>query len=278
MNPLMLPDYFDGTKPTQFNIYQSIKNIKVELNDLFNEVDFSYNTEISPVELETFQTILKARSGDSFLHNYYNYINHGKKNYVFSNPLIDTLRTVPIDISYNHLPEEIYGYIDRPKINIGEFPILGVFFSIKSRFNKKLLFVSFFVQDILDQSGNFDPGHFFCQWEEGDKLSDFDSAGNNEVSRTIINMIVYLSSNHPDFTFEKNEVPTKSGKKKYFKEHFTPKDWIFVGKNFHTKHLKRGPLKCGEFEVRGHYRWQACGPRRSQHELIWINPFTKRGE
>jgi hypothetical protein len=27
--------------------------------------------------------------------------------------------------------------------------------------------------------------------------------------------------------------------------------------------------------VRGHYRWQACGPKHSQRKLIWIAPHLR---
>lgn len=34
-------------------------------------------------------------------------------------------------------------------------------------------------------------------------------------------------------------------------------------------------LSGGAFAVRGHYRWQACGPKHSERRLIWIAPFRK---
>jgi hypothetical protein len=34
-------------------------------------------------------------------------------------------------------------------------------------------------------------------------------------------------------------------------------------------------VSCGVFAVRGHYRWQACGPKHSERRLIWIAPFNK---
>jgi len=33
-----------------------------------------------------------------------------------------------------------------------------------------------------------------------------------------------------------------------------------------------------QFVVRGHRRWQACGPKHSERKLIWINPFWKGPE
>lgn len=33
-----------------------------------------------------------------------------------------------------------------------------------------------------------------------------------------------------------------------------------------------------QFVVRGHRRWQACGPHHSQHKLIWVNPYWKGPE
>lgn len=30
-----------------------------------------------------------------------------------------------------------------------------------------------------------------------------------------------------------------------------------------------------EFEVRGHWRWQACGEKHSKRKLLWINPHVK---
>lgn len=37
-------------------------------------------------------------------------------------------------------------------------------------------------------------------------------------------------------------------------------------------------LSGGVFLVRGHYRWQACGPKHSERRLIWVAPFRKGGQ
>lgn len=41
---------------------------------------------------------------------------------------------------------------------------------------------------------------------------------------------------------------------------------------------RKGGKLTVQFVVRGHRRWQACGPKHSERKLIWINPFWKGPE
>jgi len=83
--------------------------------------------------------------------------------------------------------------------------------------------------------------------------------------------LIYIHSAEPNITRVKGAISNKKNiaKIRKFYKHNCPFDISTLGYSFHE--INGGE----EFMVRGHYRWQPCGVKLSQINLIWIDSYPK---
>lgn len=284
----MLPDLLDGTargaEAESFKTLSLLFKKVIPLADSFenesiqiepkNDDDADWiNALVSYVE--------KFQSTVQLFRAYGFYLQEKGRNYIFSKALVEEMRKVSLDISSSFLPSRFSGYLELPEKDLTE------------NCNNKRVFVQIYQDQKLVKYTNIiyvtDTGKatvLSIELLPNEKVTEAierlkSLIGNNDREemtlryKFLLNCILFITAQGADFTFKKNEFPKKASKLRYAKEHFTPKNWILVGKDFHSKHLPRGPLNCGMFSVTGHYRWQPCGPKMSQHKLIWIDSFVK---
>lgn len=121
----------------------------------------------------------------------------------------------------------------------------------------------------------------FYEAEQGDWIGETEGGKGAEIMKGvwdtnfIASCLLYIKSGDPDIRHMKGENPQKyklNAKDSFFekrKKQEGVKDAIFndyeiVGWNYKKK-----------YNVAGHWRYQACGPKWSQHKLIFIESFEK---
>ena len=105
--------------------------------------------------------------------------------------------------------------------------------------------------------------------------------------RTIVNCILYINSSKANVIKVPSERPARPPKTPTQEEkadRLTKYAYYSVGPDVTFYHdpvsLKYATSRDGQkhsyrYLVRGHYRNQPCGPARSQHEVIWIEPHWR---
>lgn len=269
----MIPDYLDGSRKTTHDAYihmgimSSCQEYKE--NKLYSNWDLLPDTH---KRYKDFYIKFLGEHRNASMMSILALYKNNPINYVLSNPLTECFKKTKANLTKYSLPEKFNAYIEFDNVrDFAGFDIAGCFVNIVN----DLIFVAYFSHK---QNGKKIPAvrynvHAVCTTD----CVDLDDACKEdlEFSRVIINTILYINSKGASLVNEQNQFSTKRSKRDFEQKQFTPKNWIHVGKDFFTKHLPRGPLTCGAFNVRGHWRWQPCGPGRANHELIYIDPFIK---
>lgn len=95
----------------------------------------------------------------------------------------------------------------------------------------------------------------------------------NELNNFIKNLILYIEHNK-DISEIVNVFDKKESKRSVQEKIYTKNPYIYVGRNFKniTRKIRE---ETGEFEVKGHWRWQAYGVNHSLRRLQFISPYLK---
>ena len=303
MKPFILPDYLDGTKEANSRSLDDLafmtKNLSkacslTEYNQLIIDLNKIENEEDREEVAKYYNRPERTGLYSQLMINYLLY-KANPKNYIISKPLTECLKKTKIKLDRSHLPETFSAYMEIPGIkdSIG-YPIEGCFCSLfQNKEGVTLMniifisnlganrFVSYICMEIklettleeeierVEKLGREKGNHVKFTTDNGEVFSQ------KELVVLVTNIILFITSDNADLVFEKNEFDKKPSKRITQLKQFTQKNWITVGKNFHTKNLPRGPLQCDAFEVSGHYRWQACGVGMKDHKFIYIEPYMK---
>lgn len=97
----------------------------------------------------------------------------------------------------------------------------------------------------------------------------------SNIFRISINSILYVMSGNPDLRMIrpplKSKYKTTKGMKKFIKEYPLDIPMVYVGYNY----KKHNFYSVDGTTVKGHFRWQPYGNKRSLIKLIWIDTYEK---
>lgn len=242
-----------------------------------------------------------------FLRAYKGYReNTNSKNFIFTKDLTQSLLKTKLDIKSKYLPKNFSGFILMRGLldNDGE-EIKGFFIDIKNDPSHFLYlgFVGFSkeyqgytvshlniplddsekpIKDMISQHDHIYRGidrETINKINSGSSLKNLDNIFNKTVKQgeyydhfhAILNAVIYINSEQENSIEEKNIFSNKKSKKETQQKIYTPKSYIYFGKNFNFPK----EYNCGEIQVSGFWRWQPHGPQRSLLKRIFIAPHTR---
>ena len=306
MQEILLPDYLDGSVIPKHETLKMFKLVcayakymqPTSATEMAIDLNSATREEIPP---DVFLEIIKKdESMKVFLRSYHGYISHPHKNYVVARTLTEAFAETKLDIKGKYLPKDFTGYFEIRglKDNDGD-EIKGVFVRIDHR----ALTLGFIM---YNSNKNYTVGHFNSEMPEDEesiadkirslpytitgynfknKRSDeikaiLQGGGNPDIVlkeseyykhlHIILNAVLYVTHNE-NLKEEINNFSHKKSKREGEMRVYTQRPYIFVGRNFQV------PRKymSGDFEVRGHWRWQPYGLGRSLIKHIFIDPYVK---
>ena len=119
-----------------------------------------------------------------------------------------------------------------------------------------------------------------CFWAMNDKViedipDDFKTNSEYDLKEFLLytlKCLVYINSAEPDLVNTTAPVCEKKNpaKRRKFYKSICPYNITNIGYAFHGR-----TYSIDETSVVGHYRWQPCGPEKSQVKLIWIDEHSR---
>ena len=223
---------------------------------------------------------------------YKNFKKHNGKYYVLGKHLPKCLAKVSVDISPNLL-KDFVGYLEIPNLtNAQGDKILFAFVSIVTIGEYRHLIIATSDENLHTDSirGVLKPDVSIAEFLSKFKIVDEDGKvdiGNDtgiikdvrnyenkekpSVLRTILNAVLFIQQPDADMVLHRNKFDKKRSKMITQKKIYSSLPIHFVGPNFGRLVLE-GTKQYG---VSGHFRWQPCGPERSQIKLTFVKPHTR---
>lgn len=245
--------------------------------------------DVRPVALQGIQSDdrIQKISTDIAIYN-----SKDSRNIIFNRDLSDTLSSLSVDVGVEAFPQ-INAYLEIPNLydedgdkieflfvhllEEGGLKILSMHGMTDSRHvlggRYELIAGSKFSDAMYDTNSE---GHVVGEYVNGvfqqrrTKSKGHDLTDKNWV-RTVVNCLLYLSNPDENLKTQTNTFATKKKKAETQKKIYTQKPFIRVGDDFQRTVL----MKETEFGVRGHFRWQPCGPQRSQVKLTLVKPHKR---
>lgn len=305
---IMVPDYIDGVKKLNWGIGANF----LEWVGLFHKaIDIvgprtirilppkeSFYTQYPELiqEWDTFQYLVKKDEGFKKLVVGYKYYLEDPKNYVISKSLKEALRKTKQNIKIKHMPDYFNGYLEIPNLlDEDNSLVAGIFASIRPLENEERILnistvtnikspqVGYLTLDLSDCPPDTSMEDLVknhtrlvtkANKEKTIIIKTEEETVFHECTKVILNTIMYITSSNAELVNEINQFSSKPSKYTAQKKIYTPKPYIFVGKNFQMPR-RGGGIKCGEFPVSGHWRWQPHGPGMSLHKWIYIEEYLK---
>ena len=214
----------------------------------------------------------------------------GLKIYVPSNPLINVLKSIDVDMKSSYLVAGTKGYFELSHTEIyppkhwSKNPIENVIFCV---LENSLMFSIQFKNDLA-------PTSFFIPLDQKENLSDLLSdltfkTINRDVKERIVlsrqaiaeedldcirllfNLIIYITNPNEEFKEEFNKFSTNQKVAQKEQQTYTTKPFIKLG--FDAEFLRL--VTTETFDVRGHWRWQPVGVGRLGRKLTFIAPHQR---
>lgn len=213
-----------------------------------------------------------------------------RRNYIVSKNLSEILQKVPPNVKVSFLPNKFIGYFEIPNLlEVEGERIAYIICTIDTVENEKILHAYYQIENsgmmghvsYLFSNQNIRVVDALSHDPVNSKVFNTTFEGRFETSTdkvpvwvtTLCNAIVYATSSDREFKEEINQFATKKKKLETQQKIYTQLPFI----NLDSDTIKVNLTQTGEFQVRGHFRWQPCGPNKEQHKLIFIDEFTKGG-
>jgi len=279
---ILIPDYLEGTHlPNSY--WKSLYFAKCWFEEY---CDYADDHIIIKTDDKFSEVIRQDVSLRSFLVAYFFYIKNSGKNYVLGKNLTQALRHTKTDVSCGRLPKNFSGFLFIPTFKDEEgLEVLGAFCNIHNNV-LKIGFISQIDTKII-------PGFLFLNLEENrivgdlqinnvyheaflnsDKKVDYKKSEKSpewiDLS-VLLNAIIYITNSCEELTEEVNQFSNKKSKYATEKKIYTSLPYIRVGFNFHLPHT----FSVDSTMVKGHWRFQPCGPERAFIKHIYIEPHTR---
>jgi hypothetical protein len=221
---------------------------------------------------------------------YRKYLDEKFTNYVPSNPLINVLKEIDVDMKASYLKDGTQGYFELSHANIhppkhwSSAKITSVLFKVV---NDSLLMAVNFEEDVA-------PTSFFVPLYKGENLSEVllnlsfkklerhtgtgsyhkeQNISQEDLTalKLIFNLIIYVSNPNEEFVSQFNEFSKNNKIAQIEKQEYTSKPYVNLGIDAEFLRL----VTTDTFDVRGHWRWQPCGVGREQRRLTFIKPHQR---
>jgi hypothetical protein len=208
------------------------------------------------------------------------------KNYIPSNPLIEILDKVKIDVPGGQLPKDIHAYFElnghhgfhyalvdtfyrenKPPqiritmcddVNTGYFTYIGVPIIEDENLVDTMAKFAFTNQELID-------GEVVMVEKPMDEKT-------KKAISLVLNLVLYISGPNEDFRTQFNEFNKNNKIAQKEKMEYTQRAFTEIG--FDAEFLRL--IKVKEGSVSGHFRWQPCGEGRLLKKLTWIRPHTRK--
>jgi hypothetical protein len=222
----------------------------------------------------------------SFFIAYTLYEENKGKNYVIGKNLSKALFNTKTNVSCSRLPKTFHGFIYLPNLkdNDGE-DLLGVFCNINQGelrlgFISKNVTIGFLSleleNDATVESIQIKNAYHQAIFDYDTKESLYtktDISPKWEHLGILLNSIIYITNSDENLVEEVNQFSQKKNKVATEKKIYTSLPFVRVGFNFHLP--KTFVYSVDSTLVRGHWRFQPCGPERAFIKHIYIEPHTR---
>jgi len=211
------------------------------------------------------------------------------KNYIFSKNLVKALAATSTDIYARHLPDKFHAYLEMPGVKdeegddlIGIFveidvdPHYGKYIHLAWVCNPSMIFLGYTSQMLRNDkslSETYQVSFTMTDLSSGSP-EQFHSYAMDGYAKTIINGIMYIASKDADLIEKVNNFDLKASKRKAQEKIYTRLPYVSVGENFDPNIYVRKGLP-NDIGVSAHWRWQPCGPQRSQHKWTYIREHVR---
>lgn len=215
----------------------------------------------------------------------------GMKHYVPSNPLVDVLKSIDIDMKSSHLVSGTSGYFELshteiyPPSHWSVHPIQNFIFYV----NDQSLMVTILFKDDLA------PTSFYIPLNKEENLAnvlsnlDFQVINRDrrldgqlrirrnieevdiDAIRLLFNLIIYVTNPNEEFRVEFNKFSPNQKVAQVEKQTYTTKGFIRLGHDAEFLRL----VTTETYDVRGHWRWQPVGIGRLGRRLTFIRPHQR---
>lgn len=218
------------------------------------------------------------------------YLEEKFTNYVPSTPLLSVLKSIDVDMKASYLKDGTSGYFELSHANI--YPpshwspnkITGCLFTVTEKsllialtFDKDIAPTSFFVP--LYKEENLSEALMKFQFKKlsrvdgGQVIQEEQDISQNDIDglKLFFNLLIYVTNPNEEFVAQFNKFSPNNRIAQIEKNEYTTQAYVPMGIDAEFLRL----VTTDSFDVRGHWRWQACGPEHSLRRLTFIKPHTR---